>query len=69
MTTLREARENRGISQTAVAAALSVSRPTYRKYEDNPRTMPVYQALAACNFIGCDFADIFFGSDVSKTHS
>ena len=69
MTTLREARETRGITQTAVAAALNVSRPTYAKYEDNPRSMPVFQAQAACDFIGCDVADIFFGSGVSKTHA
>lgn len=67
MLTLREAREARGIKQIAVADALKVTRQTYAKYEDNPRVMPVYQAQAACDFIGCDIADIFFGSNVSKT--
>ena len=67
MLSLREAREARGIKQIAVADALKVTRQTYAKYEDNPRIMPVYQAEAACDFIGCDIADIFFGSNVSKT--
>ncbi len=67
MQTLREAREDRGIKQIAVANALKISRQTYAKYEDNPRTMPIHRAEAACNFIGCDIRDIFFGSDVSKT--
>lgn len=69
MTSLREERESRGITQTAVASALGVSRQTYMKYEENPQIMPVYQAQAACSFIGCDIRDIFFGKKVSKTHA
>ena len=67
MQTLREARETRGIKQLAVADALHVSRQTYAKYEDNPRIMPVHRAEAACDFIGCDINEIFFGSKVSET--
>jgi len=67
MLTLKEAREARGIKQLSVANALNITRQTYAKYEDNPRIMPVYQAEAACNFIGCDIGDIFFGSNVSET--
>jgi putative transcriptional regulator len=65
MQTLREAREQRGIKQQAVADALKVTRQTYAKYEDNPRIMPVYKAEAACEFIGCDIGQIFFGKHVS----
>lgn len=61
MKTLREAREERGIKQKAVADALKVTRQTYAKYEENPREMPVFQAEAACAFIGCDVSEIFFG--------
>lgn len=67
MKTLKEAREERGIKQVAVANALNITRQTYAKYEDNPRMMPVYQAEAACDFIGCDIGDIFFGTKLSKT--
>ena len=67
MLTLKEAREARGIKQIAVADALKVTRQTYAKYEENPRSMPVFQAEAACDFIGCNMSDIFFGSNVSKT--
>lgn len=66
MQTLREARENRGIKQTAVADALKIARQTYAKYEDNPRLMTVQQAEAACEFIGCDFNEIFFGASASN---
>lgn len=67
MLTLREARETRGIKQCAVADALKITRQTYAKYENDPRLMTVYQAEAACDFIGCNIADIFFGSNVSET--
>lgn len=67
MQTLREARESRGIKQYAVADALKITRQTYAKYEDNPRIMPIHRAEAACEFIGCDIRDIFFGSEVSET--
>ena len=65
MQTLKEARIARGIRQNAVANALKVTRQTYAKYEDKPYLMPVYQAKAACSFIGCDMDEIYFGSDVS----
>lgn len=65
MQTLREAREKRGIKQQAVADALKVTRQTYAKYEENPRIMPIYKAEAACEFIGCDIGQIFFGKPVS----
>lgn len=67
MKTLREAREERGIRQNAVADAINVTRQTYAKYEENPGVMTVHQAQAACEFIGCNIGDIFFGSNVSKT--
>lgn len=64
MKTLKQAREERGIKQKAVAEALKISRQTYAKYENNPREMPVYLAEAACAFIGCSVGDIFFGKQV-----
>lgn len=66
MQTLKEARIDKGIKQVAVAEALGITRQTYAKYEENPRSMPVYQAEAACAFIGCDIADIFFGENVQS---
>ena len=66
MQTLKEAREERGIKQKAVADALKITRQTYAKYEDDPRLMTVYQAEAACDFIGCDLNDIFFSTSVSN---
>ena len=67
MQTLKEARESRGIKQFAVADALKVTRQTYAKYEEEPQNMTVLQAQKACDFIGVDIGDIFFGSSVSST--
>ena len=64
MLTLKEARESRGIKQIAVADALNITRQTYAKYESDPRCMSVMQAQTACDFIGVDISDIFFGSNV-----
>lgn len=67
MVTLREAREQRGIKQCAVANALKISRQTYAKYEDNPRIMTITMAEQACDFLGVDINDIsFFNQDVKS---
>ena len=65
MITLREARDRRGIKAQAVAEHIGVSRQTYSKYENKPWLMTVQQASAACDFIGCQMADIFFGDEVN----
>lgn len=64
MKTLREAREAKGLKLQKVAEHLGISRQTYSKYEKNPELMTVKQAKAACGFIGCEFGDIFFVSEV-----
>ena len=68
MQTLKDARELRGIKQKSIAEYLGISRQTYVKYETNPRLMPIGIALDACEFIGCELSDIFFGENVSKTY-
>lgn len=68
MVSLKEAREKRGIKQKAVAEAVGVTRQTYALYEEHPRMMRISQAEAACEFIGCDINEIFFGQPVSKTN-
>lgn len=57
--TLQEIREEKGVMKGAVAQAIDVSYPTYKKYEENPRIMPVDKFVRACNFLGCSVADIF----------
>lgn len=62
---LREAREDRGITRKAVARALHMSRQTYAKLEEHPEKMTISQAVAACDFIGVDIDDVF-SPDVSR---
>lgn len=64
MQTLKDAREDRGISKTAVAKYLGVARQTYSRYEKNPETMTIEQAKCVCDFLRCDMADIFLPNNV-----
>lgn len=66
METIKEARERRGIKQYAVADHIGITRQTYAKYEENPDLFSIEQAKAACDFIGVNPAEIFFGK-ASKT--
>lgn len=65
MTDLKQAREERGIKQVAVAEMLGVSRQTYALYEANPGRMSIDQAKAVCKFLGCSVNEIFFRKDVN----
>ena len=65
MQTLKEARESKGIKKIAVAEAVGVSRQTYTKYEENPKTMTIQKAEEVCAFLGYDIDEIFFGQEVS----
>ncbi len=67
MLTLKEAREAKGVKQSAVADAINVSRQTYAKYEESPGKMPISKAAAACRFIGCDINEIFFSETFNLT--
>ncbi|GEM_PF-499268 len=66
MLTLKEAREARGIKLQAVADALKVTRQTYAGYEKDASNMSVLQAMAACEFMGYEMSEIFFGTVSSK---
>lgn len=60
MSSLKQAREDRGVKLSAVADHLGVSRQTYSKYEDNPGDMSIDQAKAVCDFLRVELCDIFF---------
>lgn len=64
MQTLKELREDRGVTQKAVANHLGVSRQTYNRYENNQERMTIQQAKAACDFLHVDIADIFLPAEV-----
>lgn len=64
MQTLKELREDRGVTQKAVANHLGVSRQTYNRYENNQEKMTIQQAKAACDFLHADISDIFLPAKV-----
>ena len=64
MSALKEAREARGVSQTAVANHLGIARQTYAKYEADPGQVSIEQARAICKFLHCPL-EIFFAKEVN----
>lgn len=59
MSALKEAREARGVSQTAIADHLGITRQTYSSYETDPGRVSVEQAHAICEYLHCELS-IFF---------
>ena len=65
MASIKEIRKSKGVMQRAVADNLGVSRQTYRKYENHQEVMSVSQAIAVCEFLGCDVDQIFLSKKVN----
>lgn len=64
MSALKKAREDRGVSQTAVADHLGITRQTYARYEAEPGQVSIEQARAICEFLHCPL-QIFFTREVN----
>lgn len=60
---LIEARKKERYTQQQVADYLGVSRPTYRKMEENPETVTVEDAKKLSRLFRVDIAEIFFGKN------
>lgn len=58
--TMKQARVGLDLSQEEMAKALEVSSWRYRKWEQNPETMPVSAAKKFCEIAGVHFDDIIF---------
>jgi transcriptional regulator with XRE-family HTH domain len=67
MQSLKEVRTERGLTIEQTIRALGISRPTYMKYESDPRTMPYGRFLALCEYLGVEPGDIFLPSAVKET--
>lgn len=65
---LRRLRQGRGLSQSALAAALGRARTTVCRWETGERmpTVPALLALAAA--LGCDPAELLTGASVGDGH-
>lgn len=62
---LIEARKRARYTQQNVADYLGVSRPTYRKMEENPEIITIEDARKLSGLFGVDVSQIFFESDYS----
>lgn len=63
MRTLREIREQKGVTKAAMIRHLGISKPTYDDYESNPESMRIETAKQVADFLGVDLQDIFFASN------
>lgn len=52
---LKEIREEKGITQEAIARYLGITRQTYAKYEQEPQKLTINQAIVLCDILGCGF--------------
>lgn len=62
---LAEARKRARYSQQQVADQLGVSRPTYRKLEENPDIITIADARILAKLFDVDVNEIFFDNDYS----
>ena len=66
---IRKARIMARYTQQQVADLMGVSRPTYRKLEENPELMTFSDAKQLADIFGMSVQDIFFGQNYSETYS
>lgn len=68
MKTLKERREDKGITQSAIARYLGVTRQTYASYEQRPEKLSIDQAIILCEILNCDL-DSLLERSVNFTNS
>lgn len=54
MSVLKKIREDKGVTKAAMCRHLSISRPTYDVYEEDPRKMRCETAVRAAEFLNVD---------------
>lgn len=57
---IRKARMAKRFGEDAVAHAIGVSKPKYRKIEEDPESMTKAQARALASYLGCSEEDLFY---------
>lgn len=65
MQSLKDRRIERGLTIERTIRTLDISRPTYMKYEDNPRLMPLGKYLDLCDLLDVRPWDIFLPETIS----
>ncbi len=62
---IRQVREEAGITQQQMADKLGVSRQQYANYEQHPERVTIEQARRICAILGAEYERIFFGKFAS----
>jgi DNA-binding XRE family transcriptional regulator len=62
---IRQVREEAGITQQHMADKLGVSRQAYANYELHPERVTIEQARRICAILGAEYERIFFGKFAS----
>ena len=63
--TIRQVREEAGITQQQMADKLGVCRQQYANYEQHPERVTIEQARRICAILGAEYERIFFGKFAS----
>lgn len=63
--TIRDVREDAGLTQQYMADKLGVSRQTYSNFESHPERVTIEQARSICAILGSEYERIFFGKFAS----
>ena len=63
--TIRQVREEAGLTQQDMANKLGVSRQAYALYEQHPERVTIEQARRICSILGAEYERIFFGKFAS----
>lgn len=67
--TLRQAREEAGITQQQVADELGINVVTYRRIESDPSSATIAQAERICSILSTSYMRIFFGPNASFSNA
>lgn len=63
--TIRQVREEAGLTQQDMADKLGISRQAYAAYESHPDRVTIAQARRICSILGAEYERIFFGKFAS----
>lgn len=63
--TIRQVREEAGVTQQQMADKLGISRQQYANYEQHPERVTIEQARRICAILGAEYERIFFGKFAS----
>lgn len=65
MTTLRKLRDERSLTQTAVASMIGVTKAALSQYEAGKRKLPILRARSLAQALGCTVEEVVAAAEAS----